>query len=316
MLHTLRHGPRLYYQKRKGPRPADWGVGMTVCINAIAGTDEAIISVTDQMLGAGDMTADLPRMLKGKRIADTWTASFAGNDITVVHPILGKTEALLSNKNGLTDVAQAFVEAYSEERARVAEETILRPLGLTMETFRAALLGAEPNVEVAELRQRIQALNFKPTFIVSGFSDDGSAHIFTVEAPGTAAYFTNLGFWAIGSGAEAALSNLFYRKYDRYLSLPEALYLVAEAKFMAESSAGVGRHSFFHILKKDHTSVILMDDDIAPLREIWEREGRAPMPEHLERRVSEVLRPELFVPMTRWIAAPEHALGEPSTETS
>src|SRR5208283_2723388 len=57
--------------------------------------------------------------------------------------------------------------------------------------------------------------------------------------------FNSLGFWAIGSGAPAALSSLSFhispKQLTVYSSVPEAVYFSLAAKFMAESVNDVGR---------------------------------------------------------------------------
>jgi hypothetical protein len=50
---------RNFKQKRRIPRPADWGIGMTVCIAAVAEFGHTIIGATDQMIGAGSSTVEL-----------------------------------------------------------------------------------------------------------------------------------------------------------------------------------------------------------------------------------------------------------------
>jgi hypothetical protein len=291
-------GLTIQRKPRRTPRPADWEIGMTVCIAAIAESGKSIISVTDQMLGAGVMTADLPMMLKGKRIAQNWTASFAGNDVSVVPPIMRKVEERLDGDDA-SEVGRVFASVYQEERARVAEETILSPLGLDMKSF-LDLLITENSPELADLQRRIQMLDFDPVFLVAGFDEKGFPHILTVESPGTVRHYDSVGFWSIGSGAEAALSSLFYRRYHVYQSWQKALYMIAEAKFMSESSANVGKSSLFNVMNRDGTWALLLNPDSAPLRTIWEDEGRPPLPENLDERISEIVKPDSFAPAGDW----------------
>src|ERR1022692_4908149 len=88
-------------------------------------------------------------------------------------------------------------------------------------------------------------------FLLAGFDHDGDGHILTVENPGIVKNHDPVGFWAIGSGALSALGILFFHSMRGELPLPEVLYHICEAKFMAESAIGVGKQTNVRIVTHD-----------------------------------------------------------------
>lgn len=158
-----------------------------------------------------------------------------------------------------------------------------------MKAFLALLAGggSAGNMALEEMRREIQALDFNCSFLVAGFDSQGP-HIFVISPPGIEEHYDSIGFWSIGSGSHSALSSLLFRKASRYDSLLMGIYYVAEAKFMAESAQGVGKHTPIMILKADGTYGYLTDASTNVIRKIWENEGKPPMPNNLETRIGEI----------------------------
>src|SRR5882672_2510996 len=215
---------------------------MTVCIGAIASGRNAIVMAMDQMLTAGAMTADMPDLAKGMRVHPRWFAMFAGNDVQYVSPIMRDvTNALAEEGNApsVKTVTDTFIRVYREQRLRIAEQTVLAPLGLDFHAF-AAMIATDDNETLRDLTRKLSEVEFSVYFLVCGFDANPSARIFTIEPPGAEGHYDDVGFWSIGSGSESAINNLFLRGYNQSLSLPQAVYEVAESKFVAETSLGVG----------------------------------------------------------------------------
>ncbi|MFZ0760363.1 MAG: hypothetical protein WAM69_10475, partial [Candidatus Sulfotelmatobacter sp.] len=79
-----------------------------------------------------------------------------------------------------------------------------------------------------------------------------------------------------------ALGILFFHSMRGDLPLARVLYHICEAKFMAESALGVGKHTTVRILTHDsnqwdHTE--LNEASIESIRTVWEREGKARVPQ-------------------------------------
>src|SRR5882724_6075971 len=97
------------------PRPADWGVGMTICIAAHCYSDKSIIMAADMMIGTSEMTAD-EAARKTQAVGDSWFAQYSGHDISPVVPILRSVFRSLvmygPGGDSLDNVISAFVNAF------------------------------------------------------------------------------------------------------------------------------------------------------------------------------------------------------------
>jgi ATP-dependent protease HslVU (ClpYQ) peptidase subunit len=249
----------------RDPRPADWGIGMTVCIAAHcfkSDNDECIICAADALVSTGDMSVDHGAR-KIQTIGIGWNAMFAGHDISYLTPIIRRVRDVLPFEKGTIDqVSQAFVAAYKEELRVKAETEVLTPLGYTFDEFKAnglAQLGAETFTRTL---YDIQQHTIDLTFLVAGF-DGATAHIFTVTSPGKLDYYSELGFWAIGSGQTHALGSIFNSsKTVRFIGRAGALYRVCEAKFNAENATGVGRSTTVSIIERDRPQRLIFSSEV------------------------------------------------------
>ena len=268
---------------------------MTVGIAAMVGGDSAIVLVTDQMFNVGAATVDIPTGIKSFRFHNRWGAVWAG-DVTLVPPIMrGVTEALSTNPAAdVAEVASAFARVYRDAWARAAEQEVLNPFGLDMQTF-VELLANKETSELSNLRRRIQEIDFDCEFLVGGYDSAAKPHIFTVRPPGVTRDYDALRFWSIGSGAEAALSSLMYRRFNPTMSLKEAVYYVAEAKSLSEFSLAVGRGSLSLLLTSSGDFSMLLRKDEEVLRQIWETDGQPPIPPNLDARVPDFMNIEKFL---------------------
>lgn len=264
------------------PTPADWGIGMTVCVAGIANGLTEIILAADRRLVYGQIMAD-GLALKIRPFARRWVASFAGDDI-------GHVRALLEHvQNGVGDnidptrqqVAAWFRSAFAIHRRTLIQEQVLASLGIDVKEFWDNGLKKLGRVAFEELRYRASEVRIGVTFLVAGFNDDDQPHIFIISDEGLS-YRTEVGYWAIGSGSNAALSSLAYRRMNPTLKSHEALYVVLESKFMAEGPY-VGPETVTLVQGVDGSLRVLDDNDLATIRTIWEKEGRAPMPKNLGR---------------------------------
>jgi hypothetical protein len=265
---------------------------MTVAIAAVAERGTSIIFAMDQMMSIGIKTADLPFVTKGHLVHKRWFALYAG-DVTHVPPILQKVKTALSGMPdpGLGDVSGAFVRLYRAERERLVVQAILSPFGLDMPTFISSLSTSQ-NTELVEMKRKIQDFDFDVEFLVGGFGPDRNAHIFTVAPPGFESHYDSVGFWSIGSGAEASLSSLMFRRLHVVLPLKQTVYHVTEAKFMSEFAMGVGKGTFVVRVTADGKVGVLFPPEVEHVRKLWESEGQPPIPDNLDDRIPDFVLPE------------------------
>lgn len=284
----------IYPKRNRNPRPSDWGVGMTVCVAAIAGAysgECAVVMAMDQMLSVGLVSGDMSGLSKGMRVHRWWFAMFAGNDLHYVPPIMRDVTRSLSHTAtpSVKTVTDAFLKAYQNQRLRIAEQTVLAPLNIDLASY-TSMVSENDNEILRSLTDKLNAVSFSVEFLVGGFDATQSARIFSIAPPGTEGHYDDIGFWSIGTGAESAINNFFLRDYKQETPVPEAAYYVAESKFVAEASADVGEHTVMVGLRQDGQMMFITRKKAEAVKKIWFDEGRAPVPANLEERVRPLVR--------------------------
>lgn len=234
------------------PRPPGWlrkqpsngGIAMTVCIAAIA-RDSSIVAVSDQMISMDDGTfcAD-SALIKVERFHPSWRFMYA-DDI---------------------GVAPSLVD-------RMAE--LCRTPTLTVAQVRTATIRA---CEDEKKARKVDSLRCQ--LLLFGFDDAGPHVLITIDNPKVQTAvedFTRVGYWAIGSGAQAALTSLVMRRHKPQQGLPGSIYAVCEAKFTAQALGvvGVGSSTCILVYHSDLTFRSLNNDRTKQiLRRAWEQYGR------------------------------------------
>jgi 20S proteasome alpha/beta subunit len=260
---------------------------MTVCIAGIGALDRDIIAVSDQRLTYTYLSADSSTTMKVYGLHRHWMAMFSGNDIGNVKPILERVKREVAAHPDATtrvEVARQFRNAYKAHRTTLIEERVLAHLGMSLAEFRKTGFDQLGPSAFEDLRHKVEATKVDCDFLVCGFSDDKTPQLFVISDTGLS-YYDTAGFWAIGEGAYSAISSLAFRQYHRALSREESLYLLLEAKFMAESSPSVGRGTTVIALNVDGGGTIYSEGDIETVREIWMNDGRPRMPDDLTNRI-------------------------------
>jgi ATP-dependent protease HslVU (ClpYQ) peptidase subunit len=274
------------------PRPADWISPMTVCIAGIS-QGNTLIAVCDMMVSTGEFSAD-NMALKFRDIHNDWKAMFAGNDITQIAPLLEKAKRRLdgSKTRELNEVENVMRQCFQEELIRKQNDLVLARYGLNMQSFLDTGLNRFGEAVFTSMKYQLDQVSLACEFLVFGMDKSRIAHIFTVEDPGIVSNHDLYGFWAIGSGANRALSSLFFQQYRTSILEWEAIYYIAEAKFMAEGGS-VGADSLIIIYRQDGGSVGSLKLDL--LKALWKKSGRPKLPNRTEEIVAQSLREEFFV---------------------
>jgi hypothetical protein len=246
------------------------------------------------MLSMSDMSIDdLTSKFQG--IGARWIAMYAGNDISPVVPIFKAVKMSLrpaSCEETLEDVVGAFRSAIRNEMTVKAEALVLSKLDMNMSEFRREGLASLGNELFTRLAYDIEQINLDLVFLVFGFEGkiQPAGHIFTINGTGEVSYFDISRFWAIGSGQTSALGTLFgIRDGVPYLGLSDVLYLVAKAKFSAESAVGVGRETSAIVLRSNGKRFLVHSGGMAKLKAIWEATRGPDVPTGANEAASELL---------------------------
>jgi hypothetical protein len=266
------------YNQIREPRPADWGIGMTVCIACPCIPEGCLVGMTDSMVSMPDMSAD-NLAIKYTSLGSRWVAMFAGNDISPVTPILKAVRPIMhdSERETLAETVAAFQKAFRMQILNKAESTILSRFGMDMTEFRASGLANFGAEIFTRLVYEVEQVSLDLTFLVGGFDLEdpafSSGHVFTIQNRGEVTHYDIPGFWAIGSGQTAALGTLFgARSNVKYMGLEDVMYLLAKSKFNAESAPGVGPKTSAFILYPDGSRYLIYETDLERLKSLWKRE--------------------------------------------
>lgn len=228
---------------------------MTVCIAAIASNIEnpTIVAATDKMVTAGVTTFEMSqgkRFTLGPKIV-AYGAGDSSDGLLISRRALEKIEA--EGVAGVGKAAELFAEAYREVRREVFERELLAPFDLTLDEFNLRQRQLDP--KIVERIDRYIRENYLPSTntefggqtIIAGVDTESgpspdwvSAHIYVVNDPGQISCEDDIGFAAIGEGAEPAEAYLMLDQYSPDRSFSHAALAVYGAKRRAENAPSVG----------------------------------------------------------------------------
>ncbi|MGI8772233.1 MAG: hypothetical protein ACR2JE_12450 [Acidobacteriaceae bacterium] len=251
---------------------------MTVCIAGLA-EHNTIVAVSDMMV-SGYLGAADSGTIKCEDVHQHWQAMMAADDLTQCMPIIEKARAFFEGRANTLQVARSvFKRAYQAHLREMAEDQVLGRFGIDMATFLESGRHRFGESLFASLSNEIRAVATGTEFLIFGHSDDGEAHLFIVADPGIDSVYDKPGFCAIGAGAHAANGLLFYLGQSRSRTMPESLFNVCAAKFMAEKIPGVGQQTFLFV-QPFGTSVCRHNSNLVrDLRKLWEKSGEPRVPD-------------------------------------
>ncbi|MFI5365575.1 MAG: hypothetical protein ACHQ4J_08130 [Candidatus Binatia bacterium] len=291
-----RHFPRNFQPVRK-QTPADWGIGMTVCIAAIAGpnANPRIVAVSDFMLSNDTVSFDT-QTLKCQPVSDSckWFAFYAGDPSAWNAVFDAAVAAVRGSDESAATVQAAFEAAFRKELKHKIEGELLSSFGLDRDTFiqhGREYFGQE---RFNTLLDEVRAAALEMDVLVAGFDREGWPHIFSVSDPSIVENHNNIRFHVVGTGAVLAESALC-ASYDPSLNVHALAYRLCEAKFLAEPASGVGAKTFVIVIAPDGTHQVMYPEHVEELRGIWKREGRPSIPTSAIAKIQERL-----VPIKEW----------------
>jgi ATP-dependent protease HslVU (ClpYQ) peptidase subunit len=269
---------------------------VTVCITALCENSDKIILVSDSKVSFGDFSADMA-VHKMETIFNRWMTLFAGEDTEHIPFILERTRDILSSvrrrRKSLptpAQVANALQRSYEERLEAQIEAKVLRRYGYTVKSFRDEGKKKCTASVYNGLCSKIAGVKLSLKFLLAGFDAKNKGHIIVGGGEQAPTDYTNLGFWAIGTGADAALSSLVYHRERQHISsaspMEQCLYIVCASKFMAESARDVGKYTAGCIISVTDLDMLV---SAHPIRRIWEEEGAPQLPKNIESRIKPLI---------------------------
>jgi hypothetical protein len=274
---------RLEKPPRKAPRidPAEFGLVVTVCIAAISYPPTHIVTVSDKMLSdLNDQVAARDGLVtKDVGVTKKWGIMWAGN--SELWPEF------------FADVSPKLLLESPAVNSTLVNDTTLRAYNSIVERrFMAGGLARLGFVSIDDFTQRardqlgqelfdhyvskLEQFNLDIEFVVYGFDEDGTAHVMALEHPGIVTEHAGEGFMVAGSGTYMARAAL-HRRPPR-TNLMSTIYGLLDAKFSAETAAGVGKETYLRVLGNYGAEWSLASHEIDSIREAWLEERKRPDP--------------------------------------
>jgi hypothetical protein len=275
--------PDRRFQKRPmttEPRQSRLFDPMTVCIGYISPKHHAIISVTDTMLSDDVSSSDLAAVKLYTLVkSGAWLCMYAGlpTEFWELLQHLGR----FKEPQTLKAAIRAAEHAYVDLTTHLIERAILAPFGLTLGKFVKDGAATFGETYFRELSEQCRVVVPETDILVTGFSSDGAPHIFETNRKRVCTIYDQLGFWAIGAGAWAALGSLYSHGEEmrRYDHLNKIVYRLCEAKFIAETARSVGSGmTLVNVSNFDGSGFQLFIAEKDPIRAAWTKQRDSPIP--------------------------------------
>jgi hypothetical protein len=275
---------------RMGPQRAELRPIMTICIAATTGAalgESDIVLASDRLLTSLNDSVPGAETLKARKISKTWALMFAG-DGDLFLPIYSVIKKKLENTNNdLATVQTAGEDTYRTFFDEQFTARYLSRYGISsISEFRILGLQQFGN-KFTEICEAIDQFDLGIDLLISGFDVDGVSHIFDVRNPGFATNHDLLGYAAIGTGETMALASL------RRKPLPNArdalVYRVLEAKFSAETAAGVGPTTALFTMRSSGKDGSINRSRIEKVKKVYKAELNKPDPRKAIKIISDSL---------------------------
>lgn len=237
---------------------------MTTCVATLCDARSAIVMAADKMISFQSVESE-PDISKILPLHKNWRVMIAGNGIDVVFDIVDIASKKLSDSKSpdVTEIEKAMLSAYQEKRIADAEAIVLKPIGWTEERFNREGRNVLGESEFQRRLQRINNHNYELEFIIAGFDKDNKGHILSMKTYDFTSGIPqrqDMGFAAIGSGADNARFIMTYRRVGPKMKLREALYYTVEGKFYGEYASAVGLATSLYILFPTGKEIHLDED--------------------------------------------------------
>jgi hypothetical protein len=285
--------------KQPAPRLADWGWNVSVCVIAVADAGKSICVVTDSKAAFGKFSADKAAR-KHLPLIYHYTIVFAGNDAAYAGPVINRARKRLTMDGKTTssadEISECIFEECQRERNRITEAEILSPRGYDLATFKTQGKELCTDAVFYDIQSEMQKKTLSLDFIIAGFDEKNEAHIRFTNCKTPPEDYDSIGFWAIGTGAQAALASLShaveYLGMNTFWDAETVLYHTLAAKFMSESARDVGKATADFVLGAGGASTVRYLHSfggVEYLREQWQKYGAPRIPKMIKATIAALL---------------------------
>lgn len=212
---------------------------MTICIAAICANGNGIVAAADRQVTVSALALEVERpKSKISQLGFNQIVMAAGDGL-IAHELTHSIAPAARGGMHVEDLAQMLQTNYVAMRQKRVEDQALRPMGHDWQSFTGEGLKSLGQL-FPNILQQVAQFNLQAEFLLSGFSESGSARIALVTHPGVLMWIDGLEFYAVGSGANHAFSGLLLTGYSSADPIDRVLLSVYRAKRAAELAPGVG----------------------------------------------------------------------------
>lgn len=216
---------------------------MTVCIGVLCQEHEGVILVADRMVTSGlAIEFEHPSKNKMTQLSENCVALTSGNALVYTELFSSvRQETANLRVTSVESLVEAIKESYQALRRKKIVERVLMPRGFSgFKEFYQAMGAGLSESAIYPVLSEIDRFGYGLDILVGGISPNG-AHLYCIDDPGTSQCFDSIGFHAIGSGTNLALSSLIASGCNQDMPCVEAIIVALTAKMTAENAPGVGR---------------------------------------------------------------------------
>jgi hypothetical protein len=218
---------------------------MTCCIAALS--RDAIVLVSDKMIGSSLIQGEPQGLLKMARIHKDWWALFAGR-VDLPGDFTDRfRKAFPPGALSLSNVDAYLSTTMTEKWLSDTERRYLLPEGYDSARFRDEAPKKMTDAVYQEVRDNRNAYDLDAAIVVAGFDGEGTGHILSCygyddidHKKFVPANHDMTGYYAIGTGAATAMWMMSYKDVGPQMKTPAVAFYAVEGKYYAELGQGVG----------------------------------------------------------------------------
>lgn len=248
---------------------------MTVGIAAMCywGGTSMIVGASDRMITSGDTEFE-PDRTKIYSLTNSIVMLIAGDTAAQTDirygalKMIGLRLAQDQSWMQVEEVAELVSRVTVQFHRRLAQRTVLEPLGLTFDSFITRQSELQPSV-LSELLRRIDGVRPSIETIIAGVDETG-AHVYEIYASGHWRCVDAAGFSAIGGGSRHAESQFMFAGHSGVRQFPETQFLTYTAKRRAEVAPGVGAATDMFVVFGLGRYSPLQNEEVKRLSELYQ----------------------------------------------
>jgi hypothetical protein len=253
---------------------------MTICVASLCEKANSIVFASDRMITAGFLALEFEHPTSKIDILSDHCIGLTTGDV------LANIELFRACKNFVQQIQSPSIELIANQigeqfvilRRKRAEETLLKPRGITLNSFyQEGLISKLPSDLSMVIDRGIHQCEYPIELIITGVDNSG-AHIYGIRDPGIVTCYDSLGYHAVGSGMSHALLSFVANEGNSDNDINMAVFLTYEAKRKAEVAQGVGEATDIGIIN-DKRIKMLSEEEKKKLDQIYNKKMKPQLKE-------------------------------------